>query len=191
MQTVYTGELVRLRPFRDADELVSCAEENHYASFVHWGPHPLDEAGLRRQFAEHGAMPLPGNGQFAIELLDGEFAGGFAGTSYYAVNKGGVVAGVGTFVREHLRKQRLGVEARRLCMCFIFDNLGVNKIEATTLSTNIAAKKSLERCGMVRDGALQGVHFSQGCREDLVFYSLLREQWEAMDYRQKVQRGAQ
>jgi len=185
MYTVYTGEHVRLRPFRDAEELLSCAADNQYASFVHWGPFQLTASELRKEFTEDGAMPLPGSGRFAIELIDGELAG----TSYYAVNRGGMLAGVGTFIRRHLRRRRLGVEARQLCMCFVFENLGVGKIEAVTLSNNIAALTSLERCGMLFEGCQRGVHFSQGRWESHMYYAMFREVWERMDYRHKVKRG--
>ncbi len=75
-------------------------------------------------------------------------------------------------------------------MCFIFDNTPVERIEAITLSNNIGAITSLERCGMTREGMQHGIRFSQGRWRSFVYYAMFRGQWEQLDYRHRIKRGA-
>ena len=126
MYTTYTGDRLRLRPYRDADEMIGSLSRLRSLESSTWGPVPLTEAAERRHFESHSRMPFPGSGVFAVETLDGELAGPVS----YKVHRRGIRAGVGTVIEENHRKRRLGVEARLLCLCFIFENLPVGKVEA-------------------------------------------------------------
>lgn len=183
MHTVYTGERVRLRPFKSEDELLGHLEQGLGTDT--WGPHRLDIAAERKRFQTMARLPFPGIGIFAVETL----AGGLAGSVDYKTNPCGIVAGVGTAIEPAFRHARIGVEARLLSCSFMFENLPVGKIEAITLESNIAAITSLQRAGFKLEGARHGTWFSQGRWMAMLYFALFREEWEKMEFRHAVKRG--
>jgi RimJ/RimL family protein N-acetyltransferase len=50
----------------------------------------------------------------------------------------------------------------------------VNRIEASTDSTNRAEQRSLEKAGFTREGVLRGAQWRNGRWNDMVLYSRLR-----------------
>jgi [ribosomal protein S5]-alanine N-acetyltransferase len=58
-----------------------------------------------------------------------------------------------------------------------FNELGLNRIEATPLAKNSRSSKVLVKLGFIHEGTLrQRVHF-QGGYEDLLFFALLKNEW--------------
>lgn len=70
-------------------------------------------------------------------------------------------------------------EAIRLILRFGFKKLKLNRIYAKTISQNIASWKLLESCGLVREGTLRKSLFERGRWNDLLMYSILKEEYKS------------
>ncbi len=188
MITVYTGEKSKIRPFKSADEANGLRLAVYADPNLHWGPgwRPLGKAS--KDFEEHGLMDTSWH-QFAIEdLATGELVGveqcGIGG-------KNSIEAWFGTFIHPDHRNKGYGIEAKKLMMCFMFENYPVNGLMSDTVVTHVAARRGMERCGMKLEGYLRAAHVIDGKWYDTPWYRILRTEWEEMPYRKAVKRGMQ
>jgi len=58
---------------------------------------------------------------------------------------------------------------------YAFDVLNLHKVYASCLASNIAAIRSNEKCGLVREAALLEYRYVDGRYEDVVYMSIRRE----------------
>ena len=187
MHTVYTGERVRLRPWRDAEELFAYTLDQHLV------PPPVLRPGWYPQGCEQvllggdGGLNPDGLCTFAIEELASGKAIGFEACIIYPETP--LSAEVGTGIRPSWRGRGLGVETKQLALCFLFENFPLERICAYTMHTHARSRRGLELLGMHIEGALRGAYFSESAWVDLVYYAVFREQWERMEYRHAVTRG--
>lgn len=77
------------------------------------------------------------------------------------------------------RGKGYGVQAQRQATDLLFRYTLVNRVEASTDITNIAEQKVLERLGFTREGVMRGAQHRAGKFNDIVMYSVLREEWLA------------
>ncbi|MCB1186562.1 GNAT family N-acetyltransferase [bacterium] len=188
MHTVYEGQLVRLRPFRDADEMLQLVREEHAEPNAHWGPMHHSGHELRRQFDGNGMLSADGSLMMCIERLDTGEVAGYEEVGPLTLPR--LVAWVGTFIRPLHQKRGFGMEAKQLMFCLLFENLPLQCIMADTLSTHAPARRGLELSGMNYIGCRPAVHYRQGSYEAVVYYHLTRSDWAAMDYRHAVRRAS-
>ena len=69
-------------------------------------------------------------------------------------------------------------EASRAVMAFAFGPMGVNRLEARTKLENLAARRLLERLGLVHEGVLREHDRWKGQAHDLVLYAMLRREYQ-------------
>lgn len=187
MHTVYTGERVRLRPFANEDEwhymlALDCGKPNE-----HWGPWHSPRAEAVKGFAETGLLALDKYSAFAVERLDsGELIGL---EEHGAMHAGKTSTWIGTFIHEEHRGQGIGVEAKQLMLCYLFENYPLATVIADTTETHRSARRGLELCGMTYIGARRKAHCFHGNYVDIVLYQILRRAWERLPIREIVQRG--
>lgn len=188
MNTKYTGERVRIRPFSSEEEYSGLQEMLHVEPNDHWGAWWHPRAKTKKDFEETGMLSVDKHSVFAIESLEsGELVGL---EEYGGVNAGRCCGWLGTFItREHWHKG-FGIEAKLLCFCHVFENFAVERVEADTLENHTRAASGLVRCGMKFEGRISKYHFIDGKFYDVVCYRIFRKEWETMDYRHKVKRGA-
>ena len=84
---------------------------------------------------------------------------------------------LGIYISEAHRGRGHGVEAQRLATALLFKYTLVNRVEASTDITNIAEQKVLEKLGFTREGINRGSQYRAGKFNDMVMYSVLREEW--------------
>ncbi len=72
------------------------------------------------------------------------------------------------------RGRGFGTEAQRMLARWLFENMGVNRVEASTDVDNVAEQRSLEKAGFVREGVARQAQFRGGAYHDLALYSKLR-----------------
>jgi RimJ/RimL family protein N-acetyltransferase len=77
---------------------------------------------------------------------------------------------------EH-RAKGYGSEAVRLMLEYGFNNLGLHRIWANTLESNIGAKKPLEKSGLVFEGCSRKAEYFAGEYFDKLHYGLLRDEY--------------
>jgi ribosomal-protein-alanine N-acetyltransferase len=59
-----------------------------------------------------------------------------------------------------------------------FEEMGLNRIEATTNSKNTRSIELIERMGFKKEGVLRRKYFYKNQYHDDIIYSLLREEWK-------------
>ena len=75
------------------------------------------------------------------------------------------------------RSKGYGSEAVRLMLAHGFNNLGLSRIWANTLESNIGAQKSLEKVGFVLEGRSRKAEYFAGRYFDKLHFGLLRDEY--------------
>lgn len=187
MYTIYTGERVRIRPYRDEAEFHRVMDHCSDQPNDHWGPWHWPHGERKKDF-EAGGMLDPGKySQFAVERLDtGEVVGL---EEYGAMKPGAISTWLGTDIHREHWHQGFGIEAKQLVLCYLFENYPLDNVHADTCSHHVRAWHGLEAIGMRHIGSHRGLHRVDGALYDIPSFVIFREEWEAMDYRHKVKRG--
>jgi RimJ/RimL family protein N-acetyltransferase len=78
-----------------------------------------------------------------------------------------------------LRARRRGVceRAVRLALRWMFDDLGLERVELTTTTDNAAVAELAPKLGFAREGTMRGRNLERGRRVDIVHFGLLRDEW--------------
>jgi len=84
---------------------------------------------------------------------------------------------LGVYIAGPHRGKGYGFQAQKLATDLLFRHTLVNRVEASTDVTNLPEQKVLERLGFTREGIMRGSQFRSGRFNDMVMYSLLREEW--------------
>jgi RimJ/RimL family protein N-acetyltransferase len=186
MHTIWTGERVRLRPFKDETEWQELYEKDFLAANPFWGASWSPRQERKQEFEAGGLLATDKNGVFAIERLDtGELVG------YEDHNAGPPIylsGSVGTFILPAHEHHGFGLEAKQLCFCYLFENYPILSVEATTLANHKRAARGLHRSGMNFVGRIQAFHYSDGVVHDLVWYCITRDEWQRHPIRDIVSR---
>lgn len=187
MNVIYTGELVRIRPFRDLDEWmrVLAMPESTFNEF--WGCWPWPEQTRRKDFEAAGMLD-DDYSCFAIERLDTGECVGFEEYGRILLSKPNTWLGT-IIAREHWG-QGFGREAKLLNMCYLFENYPITSVWADTTDEHARAKAGLEACGMTLAGKHRNYLWKKGVVWHSPCYQILREQWEQLPIRGIVKRGA-
>lgn len=77
------------------------------------------------------------------------------------------------------RGQGFGQEALGLMLVYAFDNLGLERVEASTLAPNIGARRSLEALGFLLEGTQREAVYFAAKRHDRLLYALLAREYRA------------
>jgi RimJ/RimL family protein N-acetyltransferase len=187
MHTNWTGKLVRLRPWKDGDELFAFNLRNNIEPNAVLGPIWYSLPKERQLFEPTGGMDPQRICIFAIERLDTGEMIGLEGTVF--LRGTGLAAEVGTFIIATHRGQGFGCEAKLLAQCFLFESFPLERVGAWTLANHAKARRGLELCGMNYESRRRRCHFSQGRYVDRVHYVIFRERWEQLPVREYVRRG--
>ena len=73
----------------------------------------------------------------------------------------------------------LFMSAAQLVLEFLFNTVGVNRLEARTVITNCRANGALKKLGAVQEGVLRKGFCTDGRRFDQYMWSILAEDWNA------------
>ncbi|MGW7351579.1 GNAT family N-acetyltransferase [Streptomyces sp. NPDC054784] len=168
------ADTVRLRPLLEPD--LDLLEH------LHGGPDESGEFGffgfrnpgsLRRQWADPGFLGAEG-GRLAVAAYDdGRFLGE---VQWHQVFQGPASPcwNIGISLLTAERGKGYGKHAQRLLVRYLFAHTRVNRVEASTETTNVAEQKALESVGFTREGVLRGACFRDGEWRDMTLYSILR-----------------
>ena len=185
MHVTYTGERVRLRPFRDADELWAFASAQFITCSPYWGVDWHRAIKSRSRFQR--SLEHPAAERFCIERLD---TGESIGWVSAHVGEFQLAGSVGTEIAPEHWSRGFGREAKLLAICHLFENFAIESVYADTLATHQRARAGLHALGFRLAGLRRTAFFNRGSYIGRVLYQLLREDWEAMDYRHRIERGA-
>ena len=177
MTTLRTDRLL-LRPFQltDADDVYA------YAHDAEWGrylpvPSPYEYRHAVEFVARSVLAPRDTHPVFAI-CLSGRCVGGI--NIRIDTSRGTGEIGY-SIARAHWGKG-LTAEAARAVMDWAFNEFDLAKITAMADQVNTRSSRVMEKLGMRRDGLLRSERPSDadpGARQDMVVYSVLRDEWQA------------
>ena len=188
MYTVYTGERVKLRPFKDEKEYLDLEQKLSIEPNFFWGAwwKPLQN---RKKDFKPGGM-LDANGEYSTFAVESLATGELVGYEEYgAPNPGCLYAWLGTFILPEHWHHGYGIEAKQLCLCFLYENFPIVKVSAETLDIHHRAANGLARSGMTYIGKVNKFFVRAGVLHDLVCYVIFREEWEQQPFRQIVKRS--
>ena len=189
MYNVYTGERVRIRPFRSVEEWTHVISEEQQEPNDHWGYWHWPRAEARKEFEKGGLLATDKYSAFAVERLDtGEFIGY---EEYGGILPGRCATWIGTFIRRPHWHNGFGIEAKLLNLCNLFENYPLRMVFADTTQTHVRAQNGLKACGLEYVGARRKAHCYHGRYVDVVQYQIMREDWEQLPIRGIVKRGVQ
>jgi RimJ/RimL family protein N-acetyltransferase len=187
MHVIYTGERVRLRPFASFEEYNSVTAEDYAQPDPYRGPRWWPEPDRSERFKLRGMIGPEAYSNYAIEELE---CGTVVGTEGHSpITSGQIWANLGTYLLPEWRGKGLGIEAKQLMLCLLFENYPLQVVQASTIEHHRRARQSLEACGMQLFGQLRGIERVDDVVYDEVQYRIFREQWEQLPIRDRVQRG--
>lgn len=187
MHVVYTGERVRLRPFLDAAEWCRLREQIDAEPNEFWGSLFKPQGRQMARFERDGLLNAGEIGAFAIERLDTGQLVGYERHRTPAHNS--ITGSVGTLVLPEHWHHGFGIEAKQLCFCYLFESFAIERVEASTFSGHLRARRGMELSGMRREGSHSLLRLINGVYHELIVYRIFREEWEQLPIRQLVERG--
>lgn len=111
-----------------------------------------------------------------FEKLGGALVGGIGLSN---VRRGvAQTATLGYWVGEPYARRGYTSEAAALAVDFGFDQLGLHRVEAACLPTNLPSRGLLEKVGFLQEGYARGYLRIDGAWRDHVLYAMLREDWK-------------
>jgi RimJ/RimL family protein N-acetyltransferase len=168
-----TARLV-LRPWRLSDALAVAGYANDEA-WSRYLPVPRPYASADAEWfvatavlADRALHPM-----FTV-TLDGIAIGGID----LHVTGGDAVASLGYSLAAMYWGQGYTLEAATAVIDWAFPALGLAKVFATADERNRQSWRVMEKLGMTREGVLRSHRILRGERQDVVYYGLLREEWE-------------
>ena len=75
--------------------------------------------------------------------------------------------------------QGYGTETAKLVLRYGFEELNLHRIWLGVYSHNTRAIRAYEKAGYVYEGTLRQAHWKHGAYRDVLFYSVLRDEWIA------------
>jgi RimJ/RimL family protein N-acetyltransferase len=114
-----------------------------------------------------------------VDLRDGEVVGE---VNWHAVGYGRTRAcgawNIGMGLLPTARGRGVGARALRLLAEHLFTTTDLDRVEASTDVTNVAAQRVLEKGGFRAEGVLRGAQVRDGRRRDMIVFGLLRSDIE-------------
>ncbi len=174
--TLATARLV-LRPFdlSDADDVQRLAGDDRIAATTLNVPHPFEDGMAEAWISTH--QPRFDEGtlcNFAITLAT---TGELIGAIGLAIELDTLIAKLGYWVGVPYWGNGYCTEAAREVVRYGF-SIGLQRIYANYMATNVASGRVMEKVGMTREGTLRQHIVKRGVRHDMVCFGLLAEEFE-------------
>lgn len=147
-------------------------ETNRYSSYEDLKTRK-DAIRLYRDFMEPGS---PTRFRLGVELKETRQLVGTLGLHNYS--RRDRRAEIGYDLYKDYWGKGIMIEAVRILINYGFQQLNLNRIEATTDSENASSIKLLERIGFLKEGHLRQKYFYKGKYHDELVFSLLKKDWE-------------
>jgi RimJ/RimL family protein N-acetyltransferase len=90
-------------------------------------------------------------------------------------------AEIGADISPHFRRQGLAFEAYLGLIEYLFQGLGLHRLQLVTRPDNQAAVSLYEKIGFTREGILSDALFRNGSYSSLILMSLLSHEWRKPD----------
>ena len=168
--------MLRYPEAADAESLFKLAADPEVTRFFSWGPYASE-----RQAADYIASLARkrDEGERLEFVVDNRDAGviGITGLSEFSVRDRRAV--IGTWLGREWWGTGANRGSKTLVLALAFGGLGLDRVTAWCSTDNIRSQAALDRLDFVREGILRRWHVHGGVPEDVVSYSMLREEWLA------------
>jgi RimJ/RimL family protein N-acetyltransferase len=168
-----TGSRSLLRPIRESDLDALYAAHTNIANRGAFFPLGVkSESAFKRDFAESGLWQRE-EGTLLIETLDGELAGHiefFKPVSYWDAFELSY-----QLYDDRFAGRGLVTEAVQLLVGYLFATKKQHRIQLVIVPENAASRRIAEKCGFALEGTARGAFYNQGRNQDVLIYSLLRD----------------
>src|SRR5215471_15356091 len=175
------GEFARLREFgaNDAEALVACSQGQAVARFMRWAPQTLEEAHMlvERSSADAQKVPRTRYHLAGVDLESGEVFS-IIRLSVTSRENGRVRISLG--VRPDLRRQGRARAIWADVAAFVFEQLRAHRLYALIHEENRPSLRFAEKVDLNFEGRQREYFFQDGVWKDVLIYSTLRDEWEAM-----------
>jgi RimJ/RimL family protein N-acetyltransferase/GNAT superfamily N-acetyltransferase len=173
-----------LRPMRadDAEPLAARRSDPDVARYQNWtAPYPLEVA--RALVAEIAAMDGPADGEWWMLTIADHADETVLGDLVVHLTWNGRTAEIGYTLARHAWGKGFAVEAATELVRYLFDDLGVHRVEAKLHPDNPASAMVLERIGMLHEGHLRSSFWIGDDNSDDWLYGMTRDDWASWNER--------
>jgi RimJ/RimL family protein N-acetyltransferase len=178
--SVFRGSLLRLAAPRpdDADHFAGWSEDDVYLrSFDNDPARPLSPDGYAEW--ERPFLSAPNSFLFRLRTLEDDLLIGIAALGDLQWNHRTAMLGLAIGHPEY-RGRGYGSDAVRLLLRYAFRELDLYRVWLHTLGYNRRAQRCFERAGFRPEGVGRSAIQREGQRFDLLYYGLLRDEWEVL-----------
>ena len=167
------GDRITLRPILEADLDAAYAAHLNLASRGAYFPlGVMSEPAFRRAFAEHGYWQQE-EGTLLIFTAEGELAGHME--FYKPVSYWDAFELSYQLYDERFAGRGYTSEAVQLLVDYLFGAKKQQRIQLVIVPGNAASRRVAEKCGFTLEGTARGAFFNAGRSQDVLVYSLLRD----------------
>lgn len=173
------GDLVRLEPLSIAHLDGLCDVGFQTDIWAHMLVHITDRAGMTAFIeAAGGATQLP----FAvIDRRSNRVAGSTRYMNYELAHKRVEIGS--TWYGTEFQRTGINTETKLLLFRHAFERLDMNRVELKTDSLNTRSRQAILRLGAIEEGTLRRHMIVPARVRDTVYYSVIREEWPAIETR--------
>ena len=167
------GERITLRPIRAADldaMYAAHTEIRNRGAFFPLGV--VSETTFKARFAEHGYWQRE-EGMLVIDGPDGEIAGHIE--FFRPVNYWDAWELSYQLYDDRFAGRGFVTEAVQLLTDYLYATKKINRIHLVIVPENAASRRIAEKCGFTLEGTVRGAFFNDGRNQDVLLYSLLRD----------------
>ncbi len=173
------GQRVRLSaidPATDAETFARWEVDSEYMRQLDSGPHLPHRAKKIQEGIEKEQQEDPHTLAFAVRTLADDALIGFVAFDGINWQHGDTFVAIGIGDPTY-RGKGYGTDALRVMLRYGFRELNLWRVQLNTFSYNERAIKSYEKTGFVLEGRQRGMLLRDGRRWDLIYMSVLREDW--------------
>ncbi len=183
MQDLFRGELVRFtfeEPDVRARAELRWQRDSEYVRLADNDPARLSSGKKIREWFDKQVEdgPQPGRYSFSVRTLEGDRYIGFIGLGVDLIH-GEAWVGLGIGDRA-LWSKGYGTDMLKLCLRYVFSELGLERLSLALHEYNPRALRSYEKCGFRLEGCTRKDVLREGRRTDTLWMGILREEWLQM-----------
>jgi ribosomal-protein-alanine N-acetyltransferase len=175
LPTLETGRL-RLRKLRleDAGAYFAFAGDPQVTRYLRWGPHASlavtkDYLAEVLQGYEEGS-----DGPWGIES---KTEGALIGTVHLMeIDPHNRRADTGVVLARAYWGKGIGSEALLRVLAFCFTEMGLKRVQGFPITANLAARRMMEKCGMLYEGTLRSYAFQKGQFQDFDLLAIISDE---------------
>jgi ribosomal-protein-alanine N-acetyltransferase len=167
-----------LRPFipEDAEPLQRYAGNKEISRMVAHLPSPYSLENAQDWIAKHEEN-FANEDSFPFAITDRE-SGEFMGSIELFCDKKNNSASLSYWMGLPFWNRGFCTEAAQAMIDFGFEQMGFHRIWAKHWAINTASGRIMEKCGMRKEGVMIEAEFRDGEFRDMVYYAILRREWE-------------